>query len=831
MYKYFLIFCVSLAFTKCLNAQQLNIPQNSNEIYLQLKKLQVCGSVLYIAAHPDDENNTLLPYFAKEKLYRTAYLSLTRGDGGQNLIGPEQGVELGMIRTEELLAARKIDGAEQFFTRAYEFGFSKSSNETLKIWDKEKVLADIVFVIRKFKPDVIITRFPPDARAGHGHHAASAILANEAFIAAADVAKFPEQFNFGVSTWAAKRLFWNTFNFGSTNTTAENQLKIDVSGFNALLGKSYGEIGAEARSMHKSQGEGRAKRRGTLIEYFSYVNGDNATTDLFENVETSFKRFKNGGAVIDSLIADAIKNFSFEQPSKTVTTLINIYNKIDLLEDALLSGNMQENWKTTKLNEVKDLIEACSSLVIEATTSQDIAVQGDSLKVNFLAVKRSPINVNIKSVHIESYETKHSQSLQILKPFTASATILVDKEISQPYWLKENSSNEGMFQVSNPALIGKANSDASFNALFEMEIEGKLFTFIKPVYYKYVDLVRGELYQPLPILPKTIVKQKNEVAIFDSKKSNTVAINYYSTTASKNTLSILKNHQSWLFDSVFAKPFIQKEFSTAVDIAQKVYKYDEVIDSFQLENHQPALYDVQIKYNHIPNLIYFKPAVQKTLITSIKTVGKKIGYIVGAGDKVPEILAQLGFSVDILQEKDLNLQNLKQYKAVICGIRAHNIHEWLTNKNNIINDYINAGGNFIVQYLRSGLVGNKKIAVGPFNFTVNSSSRVTEENAKVTLVLTNHSVFNFPNRIDSADFDNWVQERSTYQADKLDAAFVSPIQMNDTNEKSSTGSLIIAPYGKGNMIYLSLAMFRQLPAGVNGAIKLMANIISLPNNK
>lgn len=831
MYKYFFSICLVVLLASSSNAQQLSIPQSSNEIYLQLKKLQVCGSVLYIAAHPDDENNTLLPYLAKEKLYRTAYLSLTRGDGGQNLIGAEQGVELGMIRTEELLAARKIDGAEQYFTRAYEFGFSKSANETLKIWDKEKVLADVVFVIRKFKPDVIITRFPPDSRAGHGHHSASAIVAHEAFIAAADKTKFPEQFNHGVSTWQAKRIFWNTFNFGSTNTTADNQLKIDVGGFNNLLGKSYGEIGAEARSMHKSQGEGRAKRRGNLIEYFTYVNGSNATTDLFEDIETTFKRFKNGGEEIDNLIANTIKQFNFEQPSSAINSLISIYNKIENLEDDLIKTKDEDNWKIKKLSEVKDLIEACSGLILEATTSQDIAVQGDSLKVNFLAVKRSNVPVTIKTIKLENYTLNSIHNLQILKPFAPFATVLVDKEISQPYWLKETSNNEGMFEVSNQSLIGKANNDAAFNALFEVEIDGKLFSFSKPVVYKFVDLVRGELYQPLPILPKTIVQQKHSVAIFNPKKSNHVGINYYATTATNNSVSILKNHHPWMLSSQSLKPFQASAFSTAFDIAKSNLAYDEVIDSFQLANHQPALYDVQIKYNHIPNLIYFKPAVQKTLITSIKTDGKKVGYIIGAGDKVPEMIEQLGYVVDVLQEKDLQIDNLKQYKAIVCGIRAHNVQEWLTNKNNVINEYIKSGGNFIVQYLRSGFVGNKKVAVGPYNFTVSGGSRITEEDAKVTILVPTHSVFNFPNKIENSDFNNWVQERSTYQADKVDEAFVSLLQMNDTNEKPSNGSLIIAPYGKGNMVYLSLAMFRQLPAGVNGALKLMANIISLPQNK
>ena len=269
---------------------QVNAQKNSAEIAAEIKSLKTLGSVLYIAAHPDDENNSFLPYLTKEKNYRTAYLSLTRGDGGQNLIGKEQGVELGLIRTQELLAARRIDGAEQYFSTAYEFGFSKSAEEALSIWDHQKVLSDVVWVIRKFQPDIIITRFPGDARAGHGHHAASAIIANEAFLAAADPTKFPEQLKKGVSVWKAKRILWNTFNFGSINTTNNNQFKLEVGGYNALEGKSYGEIGAEARTMHKSQGEGRPRRRGAIYEFFETTGGDAPKKDLLDGIDISWSR-------------------------------------------------------------------------------------------------------------------------------------------------------------------------------------------------------------------------------------------------------------------------------------------------------------------------------------------------------------------------------------------------------------------------------------------------------------------------------------------------------------------------------------------------------------
>src|SRR6185437_6733885 len=368
----------------------------SSEIFQQIKKLNVLASVLYVAAHPDDENNALLPYLAKEKLYRTAYLSLTRGDGGQNLIGDEQGIELGMIRTEELLAARKVDGAEQYFSRAYEFGFSKSAAEALRIWDKEKILSDVVWVIRNYQPDVIIRRFPPDKRAGHGHHAASAILAQEAFTAAADPTKFPEQFKYGVKLWQAKRILWSTYNFGGNNTTSDDQLKIDIGGYNPLIGKSYGELGGEARTMHKSQGEGRPRRRGESYEYFVTTGGDPAKKDLMDGIVTDWTRLP-GGEAIETMIKDIISKYNIAQPDLSVPALVKLYQAIKALPEG--------NWRNKKLDEVEQIIVECSALYVEATSSQSQVVQGGNLNINFNLIKREDVNASLKNISVENFDS------------------------------------------------------------------------------------------------------------------------------------------------------------------------------------------------------------------------------------------------------------------------------------------------------------------------------------------------------------------------------------------------------------------------------------------
>lgn len=738
----------------------------SNEIYLNLKKLNVLGSVLYIAAHPDDENNALLPYLAKEKMYRTAYLSLTRGDGGQNLIGSEQGIELGLIRTQELLAARRVDGSEQYFSRAYEFGFSKSADETLKIWDHQKVLADAVWVIRQFQPDVIIARFPSDKRAGHGHHTASAIIAQEAFIAAADATKFPEQFKYGVQPWQAKRIVWNTFNFGGNNTTSNNQLKIDIGVYNPLLGKSYGEIGGEARTMHKSQGEGRPRRKGSIIEYFAHVNGDNAKTDLMEGVDFSWSRI-NGGASVQTQISNIISSFNFEQPELSVASLVRLYKNIKALPDGV--------WKKKKLEEVQFLIEQCSGLFAEATTVQESVVQGDTLKVNFFFNKRKGLTTTLKQVALETFDTTFSVPLTTNANISFNKNIVVDdaKAIAQPYWLV-NPPAEGMFTVNDQTLIGKAENDPSFQATFTMNIEGEDFVFNKPVLFKTVDPVRGEIYQPVPVLPKQEVKYDKE-----------------------NFLQI---------------------------ISKGADKRTEL-------NDKQGVSTQTIKYDHIPTITYFKPAKANQVTINLKTKGKKIGYIIGAGDKVPDALESMGYDIKYLTEKDLNTANLKQFDAIITGIRAFNMFEYLSNKNSVLNEYVKDGGNLIVQYLKSNTVGLNKVKVGPYPFVVNAGSRVTEENAAVKFVLPQHPVLNYPNKITQLDFEGWTQERSTYQAEQLDAHFETPLAMNDTGEKESNGSLAIAKYGKGNFAYVSLVLFRQLPAGVPGAYKILANLIALPQNK
>jgi LmbE family N-acetylglucosaminyl deacetylase len=773
----FISFC--FLFHASLYAQK-----NSAEIYAQIKKMGVVGSVLYVAAHPDDENNSFLPYLTKDRMYRTAYLSLTRGDGGQNLLGKEQGVELGLIRTQELLAARAQDGAEQYFSRAYEFGFSKSSEEALTIWNHEEVLSDAVWVIRKFQPDIIITRFPRDARAGHGHHSASAIIANEAYIAAADSTKFTEQFKYGVKPWKAKRILWNTFNFGTVNTTNSSQLNIEVGGYNATIGKSYGEIGAEARTMHKSQGEGRPRRRGSSFEFFELTGGEPATTDMMDGVNTNWDRLQAPG--IQIAINDIVKQYEIEQPAKSVPALVNLYKLITALPNSV--------WRNYKLTELQSIIKDAAGIYIEATINQQQVIPGEMVKVQFLFNQRSNANSVLQAVQLPFKDTLLNKSLFSNQNLEFSYILQVpeNKELTQPYWL-QNPKKEGMFVVNDQNMIGKAENDPEFEGVVKVEIENQLFCFKIPLEYKYLDLTKGEVYQPIVVVPDIELKYSKDVYLVEP---GAPIILTYQTKDHKGNTKKEENIYS------------AKKFPTEI---------------FSIKSKS-------IVYDHIPTINYIPNESPKIVVLNVQNTSKHVGYIDGAGDKLPEALVELGAQITYLKEADITTENLKGLDAIVVGIRAFNMYPYLSDKQAVLNDYIAAGGNLIVQYLKSNQVGTQNIKVGPYAFKVNSGKRVSQENAPVNFELPTHAVLNFPNKIEQSDFNNWIQERSTYMAENVDAHFEAPLSMNDKGETPSTGSLLIAPYGKGNMVYLSLVLFRQLPAGNPGAYKLLANLISLPKH-
>jgi len=828
-------FLWALALLISIHAQaQAPATYNSDDIYLQLKKLNVLGSVLYIAAHPDDENTRLLAYFSKEKQYRTGYLSLTRGDGGQNLIGDEQGIELGMIRTQELLSARRIDGAEQFFSTAIDFGFSKNATEALSIWNHDKILSDVVWVIRKFRPDVIITRFPGDARAGHGHHWASALLANEAFTVAADSTRFTEQFALGVQPWQAKRILWNTFNFGGNNTTSNDQFTMDIGGFNPLLGKGYGEIASESRSQHKSQGFGVAKQRGQATEYFTLTGGARVKDSLMDGVNTTWKRV-TGGNDIETKINAIISHYNFEHPENSVDSLVALHKALA----AMPAGY----WVNRKMEEVSNIIAACSGLFVEATTNKPFAVTGDVLPINFFINKRNNNAVSLNNIQLDQFDTTISQPLatNINVTITKQLTVAQDKPLSQPYWLV-NPSQKGYFEVSNQQLIGKAENDAAYNAVFHFTVNGYPLQLTRPVQYKYSDPIKGEEYEPLIVIAPFSVSATPGIALLNVHPENGKAPDpllkftfksYINKSNLPVTVSALQGTKTVYQKDTVVNAEIGKEYSFSESLGKLFNKTGDTFLKTALDvkvNVNTTRYDAylrSIQYDHIPDIHYTLHDNIRVITEEIKTRGKSIGYIVGAGDKVPQALEQMGYEVKLLGENDITAANLAQFDAVIAGVRAYNLHDWLVAKYDVLMNYIKQGGNYIVQYNQQDLVTT---TIGPYPFTI-SRTRVTDENAAVHFLLPSNAVLNYPNKITAKDFEGWIQERSTYHAQSFDAHYAAPLGMHDPGESEDSGSLIIAPYGKGNFVYDGLVFFRELPAGVPGAYRLMANLIALPQNK
>lgn len=835
-------FSLLFLFSCFLSYAQTPKTLNSAEILLRLKKLNVLGSVLYIAAHPDDENTRLLAYLANERLYRTGYLSITRGDGGQNLIGDEQGIELGLIRTQELLAARRIDGAEQFFTRGYDFGFSKSTTEALQKWNKEIVLSDVVWVIRRFQPDVIITRFPEDSRAGHGHHSASAVLAHEAFVAAADPNRFPEQLQKGVKPWQAKRLLWNTFNFGGNNTQSDDQYKIEVGGFNALLGKSYGEIAAESRSQHKSQGFGVAAQRGTAWEYFVPVAGERPRKDLMEGVETSWKRAGNNATPdllnIRNKVNDIIGSFSAAHPEKSVAALVNLYKQ---LQEA---KGLNDYWQSRKLKEIAELVVACSGLYFEATIGVPYVAAGDSLSINIQIINRGEVPISGKVIAPFEYSIPGSLAVNNLVQFSKSLLVPVDAAISQPYWL-EKGLDGAHFVVDNQELIGLPESPAAYSVKFSLNILGQRFDFSTPVRYKHTDPVQGEVYQPMPVVPALsltespafIFTRLNQKPAADIKLSVTglssavqkASVNYYqyvkqgneltkSTVLADQPLSLQKNEVV----SYSLKPATLLERTRERELGF----YADLRSGGRATAQQYTMR--KIEYGHIPAITYFYPGKVKIINEEIKTAGKKVGYIIGAGDKVPEALQELGYDVSFLGYPEILGGNLKDFDAIVVGVRAYNVNEWLENVYDVLMNYIKEGGNLVIQYNTSNFIGTLNSKIGPYPFEV-SRGRVTDENAKVELLDADNLILKWPNVIEEKDFDNWIQERGLYFVGKADKSYKHVFAMKDPGEGLQDGSLIVCSYGKGRFIYTGLSFFRQLPAGIGGAYRLFANLVANPN--
>ena len=792
--RQFVVFFIGVLMTSNMVFSQSPKKSSSTEIYHSLQKLNFLGKALYIAAHPDDENTRLISYLSNEVKANTAYLSLTRGDGGQNLIGPELRELLGVLRTQELLAARNIDGGSQFFTRANDFGYSKHPKETLEIWDKEAVLGDVVWVIRNFKPDVIINRFnhrTPGTT--HGHHTSSAVLSMEAFDMVNNPTSYPDQLK-QTELWQPKRLFFNTswWFYGSEEkfekADKSNMLKMDVGVYYPMKGLSNNEIASMASSQHLCQGFGRVTTRGSQDEYIELLKGDlpKDKNNIFDGINTTWSRV-NGGKAIGKILYNVEEKFNFKNPSAHLPQLIEAYKLLQNISD--------EHWKTIKSKEIKDLITSVAGLYLEATTKEGFTNPGNTVDIYLEVLNRSDVSITLRSVSISPVKKAINPNILLEENKKESLKISVDvpKEMmyTSPYWLTEKGSL-GMYAVKDKSLIGKPETPKAFTANFILSFNGYDLQMERPVVHRYSKPDKGELYEPFEILPEVTASIADKVLIFASSEAKKIPIKI---KAGKNKLTgtvALNAPTDWLVSpktiafTIDEKGDEQTVFFTVTPPANE--SEGKITPVISIANTLYSKELVEIAYDHIPKQSILLPSEAKIVRLNIEKAGEHIGYIAGAGDKIPESLEQIGYIVHMIDPTEIQTGSLKKYDAVVVGIRAYNIVDELKFKQRFLLEYVKDGGNLIIQYNTAGRRGLGIDNLAPYKMKL-SRDRVTDENSKVTIIAKDHELVNFPNVITEKDFDGWVQERGLYFPNEWGEEFTPILSMNDKGESAKKGSL------------------------------------------
>ena len=789
----------------------------SSQLYHQLLQLRETKRVLYVAAHPDDENTRLIAYLANGEHASVAYLSLTRGDGGQNLIGKELGIELGQIRTQELIKAREIDGGKQYFTRALDFGYSKEPNETLQNWDKEKVLADVVWAIRRFQPDLIITRFNTSPGITHGHHTTSAILAGEAFSLAGNPTSYPEQLAY-VKPWQAKRLFFNAYNFRGEfePESGKRYFMLEVGGYNPLLGKTYHQLAADSRTMHKSQGFGSTAGTGNAKDYLEQVGGEAYNLSPFEDISNRWEQL-SGGKEVKSRLDELINTFNFSQPDQHLPQLL-------ALRKSILALHPSAPWVDEKVEKLDKLIFQFMGLKMEFLASKEFGYPGEQVPSELILT--NPSKIPVSAISLKIYDKDYAggdaaanEPIRVPIPLK----LQVDQKLSQPYWLQKPVEN-ALFQVGSQEKIGIPYELPKVGGFLSFTLGGEVFSLKVPLEYKFNDPVTGEIKEPFTVVPEVDLSLSKEVLFLVQGADATVSV----TVNFRNTLL----EGSLDFEGLTRDQYTIAGIEELPGQKQRIYKVIFLREDKETQKVVHARFTTvsgrvfdqttqTISYPHIPSLTYFTPATLTLIQADWKVSGEKVGYLVGAGDEVPEVLSALGYDLRILGKDDFRLDFLNQFKAIVVGIRGFNTNEDLALHQSVLMDYVRAGGNLIVQYATSTPLVTKTL--GPYPFLI-GRDRVTVEGSPVQFDAS-HSLFSYPNVINQQDFEGWVQERGLYFATQIDARYQSPLMLQDPGEQSNKGGLITAKYGDGTYVYTGLSFFRQLPAGVPGAIKLFINLI------
>ncbi len=798
-------------------SQQTSRPASS-EIKQELEKLLVVGNVMYFAAHPDDENTRLIAWLAQGQKYRTSYFSLTRGGGGQNLIGDEKGEMLGILRSQELQMARSIDGGEQYFSRAMDFGYSKSVDEVFEKWNKDSLVADAVSRIRQFKPDVIVTRFPPDERAGHGQHTASAIVAEEAFEAANDPNKFPASAKkYGI--WKVHRLFFNTHAWfdKSIDEKKDKLIVVNVGDFNPLLGESYTEIASKARSQHRCQAFGTALQRGDRPEYLELVKGDPLVDKkIFDGIVPNWSRIR-GGYEVQDLLVEINNNFDYSDPSKSIEGLALVLEMIDAMPDF--------PWKEQKQKDVVDIMKWCAGIHTSFTTLNPKLVVGSQTPVELEVVVQGQKKMFLKEIRVHGKTLEANQSISNTIT-TWYDTLAFGKRVSQPYWL-EDAVESDMYQISNKNLLGLPENPPIAYAEFVFETPYLPLIIREPIQYAWVDRSIGELQRPVAIIPPVSSQITNKVYLFanDSTQEIKVRIKAHRDMAEvKVSPNLPKGWNALVQDTTIKELKNGQVYEVGFQIAPpKKSSQGYVSIALQVGSEVYTQHVQEIAYDHIPTQVVLPPTKAKLVKEDIQIAGANIGYIMGSGDEIPQALSQLGYAVTLIEPKNVTLAYLQEFDAVISGIRAYNRLDEITEIHEMLLEYVRKGGKYVVQYNTSYSLKTEEL--GPYPLKI-GRGRVTDEFSEVRLLQKDHPILNYPNNISHADFEGWVQERGLYFAKEWDEQYTSLISWNDKGANPELGGLLVAEYGEGAFVYTGISFFRELPAGVPGAFKLFANIIA-----
>jgi LmbE family N-acetylglucosaminyl deacetylase len=813
-------------------------PTTGTVILQELRSFAAMGSALYVAAHPDDENTQVITYLARGRGYRTAYLSLTRGDGGQNVLGPQLGEALGVARTQELLAARRLDGGRQYFTRAKDFGYSKNAEETLGVWDRPAILGDIVRVIREFRPDVIITRFPPGRAPTHGHHTASAILAVEAFRLAADPTAFPEQLG-ALDTWQARRIVFNVgrgiaaanpaAGWGIASLPADvpdgpGVVKLDVGGRDPASGESFGSIAARSRSMHKTQGfdtSGPPPNDGSRVEPFVLLAGDMATRDLFDGVETTWARIP-GGAEVGRSIDEAIARFNAQDVAASVPALLAIRRRlVTLPTDPVVAD---------KRAQLDRIIQACVGLEVDSVVDRPEAIPGETVRLRHRVFVQSHVSVRWIALRHSGGHGAIGKAVD-LRPGQpvireTSWTVPTGTPPSQPYWLR-NDGTAGAFAVDDPSLIGRAENPPVIPLQYVFEVDGqRLVIGGEPM--TVADPARPALRRRLTIIAPVSLRFTAGVHLFSPGAARPVAVDVIAARPGAAGRLHLDTPAGWT-----VTPASQR-FRLGVPGEQARFTFTVTAPSrpataglgarVEINGRRFVEQRVEVRYDHVPLQVLQPPARAKMLSLDLATRGHRVGYLAGAGDELPAALEEMGFAVTPLTGADVTPERLGALDAVVIGVRAFNVRTDLAERLPTLFAYIEAGGTVIAQYNTLDRFHERWRA--PFQLRL-SRDRVTDEHAPVTILAPGHPVLTTPNQITPADFDGWVQERGLYFPAEWDERFTPILACSDPGEAPLKGGLLVARHGNGHVVYTSLAWFRQLPEGVPGAYRLFANLVSL----